>query len=488
MEAGPMKARSIWAFLAFAVFAAFPAWGDTTYNGGRAGGVLQLSSGDSILFAPGTNPTPNALWIGVVGGGGATLIRDGAGRQTSSFTLNTGDVLLFLTTPPYFLNFQGGSLTLFYGGTVMNKPPGPVCGTGAQGPVLLMVNKAMNFNVESGVSGPPQLSLTSYASTTPKRNGDLDYYQMGTYQNVGTKNIPACSGSDCCSPSETLFALKNLSGGNFTIYEANSTGPSNFDWNADVPSPLTCTASASPTSGMAPLEVKFTAGAAGGSSGYKWEWKFGDGGTSTKQNPSYTYPKGGTFTWKATVEDNAKNTCVKTGTIAVTGALAVTATVLPRQGVPPLTAAFSTAVNGGTAPYTYLWNFADGGTSNLANPTHTFVAAGAYDCDVTVTDHQHRSAAALASVYVGVPIPPSIVTIKSLTNPFRLKMTGADFMNGCGVTIDGTPAPEVAFKDPSTLVVKGGSTLKALVPKGVPVCVHVINPDGGESECFTYQR
>lgn len=483
-----MKGRRVSAVLAFAALAALAAWGDTVYNGGRAGGTIQLSTGEAVLLTPGNSPPPNALWIGVVDGGGTVLVRDGAGHQTAYLVLTKGDVLVFMTTPPYFFNLQGSSLTFFYGGTVMNQPPGPVCGTGSHGPVLLMVNKLMNFNVESSVSGPPQLSLTSYAATVPKKNGDLEYYQIGTYQDVGTKTMPACSGSDCCSPTETLFAMKNISGGPFTIYEADSTGPSNFDWNASVPTALTCAASATPTSGLAPLEVKFAASATGGSSGYKWEWKFGDGGTSTKQNPSYTYQKGGTFTWKATVEDNAKNTCLKTGTITVTGALSVTASVAPRQGVPPLTASFNAAVTGGTAPYTYAWDFPDGGTSNLPNPTHTFVETGVYDCDVTVTDHQNRSAGARATVYVGVPIPPAIIAVKSLTSPFRLKVTGADFQNGCSVTVDGAPAPEVVFKDPASLVVKGGSNLKALLPKGVPVCIQVVNPDGGESDCFTYER
>lgn len=459
-----------------------------TYQGGRAGGGINISAGNFIMFSAGANPVPDGLWIGVVSGGGNTTMRDGAGRQTSSLSLGQGDVLVFATTPPYYLDFHGSAMKIFYGGLLLNSPPSPVCNTGAQGPVLIGVNKTMNFSAESGVSGSPQLGVTAYLSTVVEQNGGLSYYRIGAYQDAGTYTFPACSGSDCCSPTTTLLALKNLSGGDFTAFELDSSGPSDFDWNTTVPSPLLCEASATPTSGMAPLAVKFTASASGGSSGYTWEWRFGDGATSSNHNPSHTYDKGGTFTWKMVVSDKGNNTCLRTGTIKVTGTLSATATANPRQGMPPFTTSFSTTVTGGAPPYTYAWDFADGGTANVPNPTHTFVTAGAFECQVTVKDKDGKSAVAPANVYSGVPIPPSVTGVTALTDPFRLKVAGQDFMNGCIATINDALVPQVVFKTPTSLVFKGGSSLKALVPKGASVCVKVINPDGTPSVCYTYVR
>jgi uncharacterized protein YneR len=51
--------------------------------------------------------------------------------------------------------------------------------------------------------------------------------------------------------------------------------------------------SGTPTSGTAPLTVKFTDTSAG--SWTSWSWDFGDGGTSTLQNPSHTYTTAGTY-------------------------------------------------------------------------------------------------------------------------------------------------------------------------------------------------
>ncbi|HTS17947.1 MAG TPA: alkaline phosphatase family protein [Verrucomicrobiae bacterium] len=56
----------------------------------------------------------------------------------------------------------------------------------------------------------------------------------------------------------------------------------------------TATFTASPTNGPAPLNVSFTDTSSGTPT--SWAWTFGDGGTSTLQNPNYTYAAPGTYT------------------------------------------------------------------------------------------------------------------------------------------------------------------------------------------------
>ncbi len=59
----------------------------------------------------------------------------------------------------------------------------------------------------------------------------------------------------------------------------------------------------SPRSGEAPLRVNFVDLSSGGEI-ESWEWSFGDGGTSTAQNPSYTYFEDGTYPVTLTVTDS----------------------------------------------------------------------------------------------------------------------------------------------------------------------------------------
>ncbi|HSG27167.1 MAG TPA: PKD domain-containing protein [Candidatus Krumholzibacterium sp.] len=56
-----------------------------------------------------------------------------------------------------------------------------------------------------------------------------------------------------------------------------------------------------PVTGYAPLTVDFTDASTAASG---WDWTFGDGGTSTQQNPSYTYTAPGTYTVTLTVSNS----------------------------------------------------------------------------------------------------------------------------------------------------------------------------------------
>jgi PKD repeat protein len=73
-------------------------------------------------------------------------------------------------------------------------------------------------------------------------------------------------------------------------------GPGAFevDGFVDLSVPYTAT----PTNGMVPLTVQFVSGGVdvAGNAITSWSWNFGDGATSTLQNPSHTYTNGGTFT------------------------------------------------------------------------------------------------------------------------------------------------------------------------------------------------
>lgn len=467
--------------------AALPLAAQSVYYGGKCGGAYNLVSGQQAVFIPGANPAPESLWLFVNAGQGNAIITDGGGGQTDGLFLHTGDLLLLQPAPAHTLYFQGGYIQVYFGGTVLNRPAAPVCGTGALGPLMLKTNRILNLMTQSHAAGPPQTVVYAFQSYATKTSGNITYALATNLTQLGTFTPQACSGSDCCQPQQTTWALKNLSGGDFTVY-ALDTGGANLDWNAAVPVPLACAATASTASGTAPLSVSFTATANNGSFGYQWKWAFGDGATSTLQNPVHVYKNGGNFTWKLTVTDLAGSTCGKTGTVKVASPLKPTATATPRQGPAPLTVAFTAAVKGGTSPYAYLWDFGDGATSTLPSPVHTFAAEGAYPALLTVTDSKAQSASAEAPVYVGVPIPPVLASVTALSNPFRLKVVGQDFQSGCAVTLDGTPVPSVTVVNSGKLLLKGGAALKAMVPRNVPVCVTVTNPDGGTSGCFTYTR
>jgi PKD repeat protein len=79
----------------------------------------------------------------------------------------------------------------------------------------------------------------------------------------------------------------------------------------------TASFTAAPTSGVAPLAVQFTDTSSGTPTG--WAWDFGDGTTSSAQNPSHTYTAAGTYTVTLTASNSAgSDTATRTGLISVT--------------------------------------------------------------------------------------------------------------------------------------------------------------------------
>ncbi|MCH7879191.1 MAG: PKD domain-containing protein, partial [candidate division Zixibacteria bacterium] len=145
--------------------------------------------------------------------------------------------------------------------------------------------------------------------------------------------------------------------------------------------------SATPTSGNVPLAVNFTDLSTGAPT--SWAWTFGDGATSTLQNPSHTYTGAGTFTVALTATNaQGSNTNTKVGFITVTAPPAPTAdfSATPTSGNVPLAVNFTDLSTG--APTSWAWTFGDGATSTLQNPSHTYSGAGTFTVALTATNAQ----------------------------------------------------------------------------------------------------
>jgi len=161
--------------------------------------------------------------------------------------------------------------------------------------------------------------------------------------------------------------------------------------------PLDASFSGTPTLGAAPLAVAFTDTSTGDP--VSWSWDFGDGTTSTAQNPNKTYAAPGTYTVRLTVTGKGGATNTLTRTDYVT-ALPLTAefTGTPLTGPAPLAVTFTDASYG--VPTSWEWTFGDGGTSTAKNPTHTYAAAGKYSVTLTVRDATGATSTKTRTEYV----------------------------------------------------------------------------------------
>ena len=170
----------------------------------------------------------------------------------------------------------------------------------------------------------------------------------------------------------------------------------------DDSTPL-ATASASPQSGEAPLDVAFTGSVTDGDAPLTYAWDFGDGSSSTSQYPNHTYGTVGTYTASFTVTDidgDSDTASVSVTVFAPGNPVAADAIGAPTSGRVPLPVVFSGSAIGGETPYSYAWNFGDGGTSNSRTPTHVYETAGAFTATLTVTDATSDTATATVSIDV----------------------------------------------------------------------------------------
>ncbi len=153
---------------------------------------------------------------------------------------------------------------------------------------------------------------------------------------------------------------------------------------------LTPTVTATPACGDVPLNACFSSQVTGGVAPYTYVWDFGDGSpTSADIAPCHNFLTAGTYNVTVMVTDSVGNhaTSVPVKVDVVTPFnLAATASASSTQGMAPLAVNFSASVGGGTAPYTYSWDFGDGTTPSTASaPQHIYTQNGVYTVILTVT-------------------------------------------------------------------------------------------------------
>ncbi len=68
-----------------------------------------------------------------------------------------------------------------------------------------------------------------------------------------------------------------------------------------------------------------------------------------------------------------------------------------------------------------------------------------------------------------------------MSSPFRIVFQGTNLQNGIRVYIGSSTVPwnPTTWKNTTKIVLGGGSSLKAAVPKGVVTLFTFVNPDGG---------
>jgi len=116
-----------------------------------------------------------------------------------------------------------------------------------------------------------------------------------------------------------------------------------------------------------------------------YSWSFGDGNSSTNENPVHAFSEAGTYTVQLTA----------TGPGGATNSTSESIVVVWPDPVADFTVDKTEATPGETFTFTnaseyaesYSWDFGDGSTSTVTDPTHSYVDEGLYTVQLTATGY-----------------------------------------------------------------------------------------------------
>lgn len=215
-------------------------------------------------------------------------------------------------------------------------------------------------------------------------------------------------GSQSVSQVSTLY-FTSTGGGVFQITQ----GPPNLP-----PTITSLTTNPDSASGLAPLQVAFTATAQDTDGQVvSWSWDFGDGNTSTDQSSTiHIYQTPGTYTASLTVTDDGGTTSQPPATVEITveeTPTPPTITFQPQNQTvqPGQTATFQVTANG-TVPLTYQWQKDQTDISGATNSSYTTPATTIDDNNTKyrciVTNLQGQATSNEATLTVATPILTTI--------------------------------------------------------------------------------
>jgi PKD repeat protein len=164
---------------------------------------------------------------------------------------------------------------------------------------------------------------------------------------------------------------------------------------------------ASASSGCSPLNVQFTNNSVNAAS---YSWDFGNASSSTLQNPSVIYTMPGSYNVTLTAtgsSGSASYSQVITVTAAPVAAFTASVTTICQGG-----GAIS-FTNQSTGYDSCVWDFGDGTTTSLNNPSHIYNLPGAYSVTLVAYNNQNGCSTGITkNQYINIlPYPSVSITV-----------------------------------------------------------------------------
>jgi PKD repeat protein len=290
--------------------------------------------------------------------------------------------------------------------------------------------------------GPPNVAPVPVATATPSSGRaplEVQLSSAGSSDSDGMISTYRWDFGDGSEPVNTPDAQHTYGPGTWTATltvtdddGASATMPVTIE--STVNQAPTAAATATPSSGTAPLEVAFDSSGSTDADGtiVSWFWEFGDGATSVEPNPTHQYAAG-TYVATLHVTDDEGGTASTTVPVRSNAGPTAVASADVTSGDGPLTVTFtgSGSLDPDGSIVSYQWDFGDGDASTEADPTHTY-SPGIHTATLTVTDDEGATATATVTIDVNSRPTSSVsADVTSGAAPLTVHFTGtADDSDG----------------------------------------------------------
>ena len=179
-----------------------------------------------------------------------------------------------------------------------------------------------------------------------------------------------------------------------------------------------------------------------------YSWDFGDGNTSTAQNPTHNYLSYGTYNVRLIVQSNdqcnSKDTITKIVHVAAKPVANFTSVngcyTQPFQFTNTSTIAAGNITN-------WHWNFGDGNTSSLQHPVHNYAVAGTYTVKLVVTSEFNCVSDTITRIFLAGARP----VVNFVVPAICLLDATANFTNSTTVADTSTLSYLWNFDDPNAI-------------------------------------
>ncbi|WP_109302423.1 glycoside hydrolase family 48 protein [Aquimarina sp. AU474] len=272
-------------------------------------------------------------------------------------------------------------------------------------------------------------------------------FRTETQINIRVQNgTPYDTANDWSAQGLGGTALESI---NIPVYDNGVLVFGNEPGGGNIP---TASFTATPESGLAPLEVSFNASASSDPNGdvLSYNWNFGNSETSSLVDPQTTYSEAGSYLVTLTVTDGQNTSSEVSTTITVTdGSPIASFTATPESGLAPLEVSFD--ASGSSDPtggnLTYNWDLGGGDTSTTITTSKTYTEIGQVTVTLTVTNQSGKTDSVTKVINVtdgnigdcsfGTPIATSLPSINSaFENIYVLGNGGPNLNNVANFTIN----------------------------------------------------